>query len=57
MCGLKPAKEHQKPLTARDLARAAFTAGLNTVAAISAIIFVGLAALTLAILRRHDPAS
>ncbi|MGW0194616.1 MFS transporter [Nonomuraea sp. NPDC003201] len=36
-----------------DLARAAFTTGLNTVAMVSAITFIGLAALTLAILRRH----
>jgi DHA2 family multidrug resistance protein-like MFS transporter len=38
-----------------DLARAAFTTGLNTVAVVSAITFIGLAALTFAILRRHNP--
>ncbi|WP_433438525.1 MFS transporter [Nonomuraea sp. CA-141351] len=38
-----------------DLVRAAFTTGLNTVAAISAITFLGLAAVTLVALRRHNP--
>ncbi|WP_246147665.1 MFS transporter [Nonomuraea turkmeniaca] len=40
-----------------DLARAAFTTGLNTVAAVGAIIFLGLAAVTIAVLRRHDAAA
>ncbi|MGN9838423.1 MFS transporter [Nonomuraea sp. H19] len=40
-----------------DLARAAFTTGLNTVAAISTIVFVGLAVVTIAVLRRHDAAA
>ncbi|MFC5834038.1 MFS transporter [Nonomuraea insulae] len=37
-----------------DLARAAFTTGLNTVAAICAVTFLGLATAALVILRRHN---
>lgn len=37
-----------------ELARAAFTTGLNTVAAVSTVVFVGLAVVTIAVLRRHD---
>jgi DHA2 family multidrug resistance protein-like MFS transporter len=37
-----------------DLARAAFTTGLNTVAAVSTVVFLGLAVVTIAVLRRHD---
>lgn len=36
-----------------DQARAAFTTGLNTVAAVSAVIFFALAAVTVAVLRNH----
>jgi MFS transporter, DHA2 family, multidrug resistance protein len=35
-----------------DLARAAFTTGLNTVAAVSTVVFAGLAVVTIAVLRR-----
>ncbi|MDP4504868.1 MFS transporter [Nonomuraea turcica] len=40
-----------------DLARAAFTTGLNTVAAVGTIIFAALAVATIAVLRRHDTAA
>ncbi|SDM82553.1 MFS transporter [Nonomuraea jiangxiensis] len=37
-----------------DLARAAFTTGLNTVAALSTVVFLALAVVTIVVLRRHD---
>ncbi|MFD1540569.1 MFS transporter [Nonomuraea guangzhouensis] len=37
-----------------EIARAAFTTGLNTVAAVGAVVFLVLAAVTIAVLRRHD---
>ncbi|MFI9588985.1 MFS transporter [Nonomuraea sp. NPDC052265] len=40
-----------------DLARAAFTSGLNTVGAVSAVVFAGLAVFALLTLRGHRPAS
>ncbi|MGP3914492.1 hypothetical protein [Nonomuraea sp. 10N515B] len=39
------------------LARATFTTGLNTVAAVGTIIFAALAVATIAVLRRHDTAA
>ncbi len=39
-----------------DLARAAFTSGLHAVAAISTVVFLGLAVLTVAVLRRRAAA-